>query len=266
MADLTLIEKRKLERTFLMGSGYVLNFSNRTFEEFILDVVGCHIYAPDYEGLGGSKANRLRAFWRIEPNQIVGTVINALLYVYVDEERETDADYSACRLIAARLQHDSPVIDIDAIVPNADGREFESLAKSVREAIEQNHPDTGLDRLHTFLMKYVRILCEKHGIDTSKDKPLHSLFGEYVEFLANCGQVESDMAKRILKSTISIFEAFNRVRNDKSLAHDNTTLGHSESILILNSVASSIRFVKSVERLLDDTKSRSVASEDDWPF
>jgi hypothetical protein len=40
MSDLTAIEKRKLERLLGLGSGYVLNFSNRTFEEFILDCTG----------------------------------------------------------------------------------------------------------------------------------------------------------------------------------------------------------------------------------
>jgi hypothetical protein len=44
-----------------MGSGYVLDFSNRTFEEFVLDSIGKSIYAAEYETGGGSKANRLRA-------------------------------------------------------------------------------------------------------------------------------------------------------------------------------------------------------------
>lgn len=34
MSDLSSIEKRKLERLLGMGSGYVLNFSDRTFSEF----------------------------------------------------------------------------------------------------------------------------------------------------------------------------------------------------------------------------------------
>jgi hypothetical protein len=61
MADLTNIEKRNLERLLGMGSGYVLDFSNRTFEEFVLDSIGKSIYAGEYETGGGSKANRLRA-------------------------------------------------------------------------------------------------------------------------------------------------------------------------------------------------------------
>jgi hypothetical protein len=34
MADLSSIERRKLERLLRMGGGYVLDFSDRTFREF----------------------------------------------------------------------------------------------------------------------------------------------------------------------------------------------------------------------------------------
>jgi hypothetical protein len=39
MSDLTSIEKAKLEKLLEMESGYVLDFSNRTFQEFILESV-----------------------------------------------------------------------------------------------------------------------------------------------------------------------------------------------------------------------------------
>ena len=55
------------------------------------------------------------------------------------------------------------------------------------------------------------------------------------------------MAGRILKSAISTMEAFNRVRNDQSLAHDNPVLTYSESLLIFNHVASVVRFIAAIE-------------------
>lgn len=79
MANLTNSEKRKLERAFDMASGYVLNFSNRTFEEFVLDSVGIEIYDEKYEHGSGSKANRMRALWDIEPNHIVGKLLGDIL-------------------------------------------------------------------------------------------------------------------------------------------------------------------------------------------
>ena len=49
MCDLTALEKRKLEMLLGMSSGYVLNFSNKTFAEFIRDCTGCEILTPRYD-------------------------------------------------------------------------------------------------------------------------------------------------------------------------------------------------------------------------
>lgn len=57
MSRLSHIEKQKLERELGMGSGYVLDFSNRTFEEFFREVVGVEIYADRFALGSGSKAN-----------------------------------------------------------------------------------------------------------------------------------------------------------------------------------------------------------------
>jgi hypothetical protein len=170
MANLTIIEKRKLERLFGMGSGYVMSFSDRTFQEFFADVVGIDIFAPKYNYASGSKANRLRRFWIEEPNHIVGKVLSGLLDVYKDEGQSLDPEYEEARQLASRLILDSPVIDIDAISPITDDKEFEMLADSVKASIERNQPQAGLDSLHTFVVKFVRVVAEKHDIDCSKEK------------------------------------------------------------------------------------------------
>jgi hypothetical protein len=79
MSNLTSIERMKLEKMFDMGSGYVLDFSNRTIKEFILKNVGIDISATRYDYESGSKANRLRAFWDKEDNLTVGKLILHLL-------------------------------------------------------------------------------------------------------------------------------------------------------------------------------------------
>ncbi len=266
MANLTIIEKRRIERLLGMESGYVLRFSDRTFQEFFADVVGIDIYAEKYSYASGSKANRLRAFWAEEPNHIVGKVLDALLDVYIDDGNSPNAEYQDARQIATRLLQDSPVVDIDAIAPITDDKEFEMLAQSVKESIDSNQPQAGLDRLHTFVVKFIRIIARKHGVACDKEKALHSIFGEYIKALKKLNLLESEMAERILKSTIGNFEAFNRVRNDQSLAHDNPTLAYAESILILNSIASTIRFIKTIERIIEESAKDSPAAEDDLPF
>jgi hypothetical protein len=87
----------------------------------------------------------------------------------------------------------------------------------------------------------------KRGIIVDRDKPLHSLFGEYVKRLKQEGLLESEMTERILKSSISTMEAFNRVRNEQSFAHDNPLLNYNESLLIFNHVSSAIRFIAALE-------------------
>lgn len=174
-----------------------------------------------------------------------------------------------CRKIAQRLLSDQPVAELDALAATTDERDFEVLAEHVREAIEKNQPEGALDRLHTFVMKFVRIACEPHGIETDRDKPLHSIFGEYVRALRDGGHLESAMTERILKSSISVLEAFNDVRNHKSLAHDNPILNYEESLLIFNHVAASIRFIKSLEaKIKAKVTAKKAASiwDDDVPF
>lgn len=92
-----------------------------------------------------------------------------------------------------------------------------------------------------------------------------SIFGEYVKRLRDCGHLESEMTVRILKSDVSVLEAFNDVRNNKSLAHDNPILNYEESLLIFNHVASSIRFIKSLEHRITCVAKQTV-SNGDFPF
>jgi len=249
MSDLTNLEKRKFEQLLGMGTGYVLNFSNRTFHEFVIDSTGRNPYDARYDH-GSSKANRLRGFWEQEGNGIVGKLMGDMLDYGTESNLFTDKDATlleACRRIVTRLLQDNPVAEADALAPISGDRDFDTVAKAVREAIEKNEPESGLDRLHTFVIKYVRTLCTQHGLSPTRDKPLHSLFGEYVKRLRDVGHVESEMAARILKSSISTLEAFNDVRNNRSLAHDNPMLQYDEALLIFNHVASSIRFLRSVE-------------------
>jgi hypothetical protein len=271
MSDLTASEKRKLERLFGMGGGYVLDFSNRTFAEFVEDSVRRDIYDARYEYGSGSKANRLRGFWGIEGNAVVGKLVGDLIEYGrdIDAFKNDGTLLDDCLKIAARLQQASPVVDLDALRATADERDFEAVAAHVREVIEKNEPEAGLDRLHTFVIKFVRTLCEARGIAVTREKPLHSLFGEYVKRLRETGQLESEMTARILKSAISVLEAFNDVRNNQSLAHDNPILNYDESLLIFNHVASSVRFIRTLEEKIKRQQLRAeaaVSSEDDIPF
>lgn len=132
----------------------ILDFSSRTFQDFVADAVRRDIEDGRYNFGSCSKANRLRQFWKVEPNAVVGTLVKAMVD-YAGTLRNVDeALVPVGRKIAARLLDSAPVQELDAIQPNAtDDRTFEALARSVRDSIENNEPETGLDRLHTFVVK-----------------------------------------------------------------------------------------------------------------
>ncbi|KVT64109.1 abortive infection family protein [Burkholderia ubonensis] len=255
MANLSSIEKRKLERLLGMSSGYVLNFSDRTFSMFFEEHTGLDIDSAKYRAnlSSGSKANRMRGFWTIEPDHIVAKVLLAMIehaneYQCFPPEVDTTLLADVQQIIGRLHQNSSsPVPEVDAFTASVNDLDFEAAAKHIRTAIDQNEPATALDRLHVFTIKFLRTHCEHRGIEVNRDKPLHSLMGEYVKAVRAAGLLESEMTDRILRSSISILEAFNDVRNNKSLAHDNPILNHSEALLIFSHVGASIRFIRALE-------------------
>ena len=259
-----------------MPTGYVMDFSNRTFEEFIYDTMRINIYDDKYFYASGSKANRLRGFFSEEPNYKVGELLTVLLDYWhtkaiakeygFDYEKDENI-YKECLKIASRLKEDTIVEEIDVIKEIEDDRDFSLLAKSIRESIDKNEPEVALDRLHTYVVKFIRQLCNNHKIEIKKDESLNAIFGKYVKFIVTNEKIESQMTERILKYSIHVIEAFNDIRNNRSFAHDNQILNYSESVLIFNNVTNSMKFIETIERTIEDEKKETEAVDwEDLPF
>lgn len=246
MAELTFAERQSIEKAFRMSSGYVLDFTNRMFDEFVFDAIKVDAAHPRYSSQGQSKANRLRGIMSAEPAQVVARLLLALAE-YGLADPSAKADHARITAIASRLRDTSQVSDIEAISARDRDETFASLAEAVRESIDKGKPEQGLDRLHTYMVKYLRARAQALGVPSSKDDPLHSLMGRYVKALTSKGSVTSEMTQRILKSSISILEAFNDVRNNRSLAHDNQVLARLEAQLIVEHVATLVRFLDVVD-------------------
>ena len=87
MSSLTEVEKRCFEELFGMRSGYVLDFSDRSFSEFFRSTLQF-----DIDGYGpASKAKRLRWFWESEADAPVSRILDELLKVWL----HTQADKAA---------------------------------------------------------------------------------------------------------------------------------------------------------------------------
>lgn len=110
-----MADRRSLEQFLGMGGGYVLDFSDRTLGEFVFDAVGLDIHAEKYSAEGTSKAKKLRAFWKREPDYAVGKLLLALIEHATSLKAEPDAEARAltekCRPIATRLVAGGPSLD-----------------------------------------------------------------------------------------------------------------------------------------------------------
>jgi hypothetical protein len=159
VSSLTHIEKQKLERELGMASGHVLNFSNRTFDEFFRVVIGVEIYDTRFDQASGSKANRMRAFWEIASDEQVASLLRGLSEswdIYA-EAPISDACRDLLRKVIGRLTGKSEIsesvrtenlerldsstsdalmqrlIKLSELVPQARGFEFERFLKDLFE-------------------------------------------------------------------------------------------------------------------------------------
>jgi len=114
MASLKFREKNSLEEFLEMGGGYVLNFSDRTFADFFRDF---DVEIDDAQYMGGhsgSKANRMRSFLKIAPDQTVGELLQEMIE-YAESYRPDHPGADSCRAIVARLRsNNTPLIEPQA--------------------------------------------------------------------------------------------------------------------------------------------------------
>jgi hypothetical protein len=122
-----------------------------------------------------------------------------------------------------------------------------AIGAAVGGYVSRGEPGLALDRLHTLLTKYVRERCQRHGIAAPRDEPLQSLFGEYVKHPRAVGRLGTEMVVRILRACVSALDAFNPVRNDRTLAHDNAVVWRAEATFLFNHVTSLVRFVDAID-------------------
>lgn len=234
-------ERRGFEELLEMSRGEVLGFSDGAFRDFVLDVVGKDIADAKYARNEGATADRLRAFWLLEPADLVADLLDALLD---RAEREVGAERSlvaGCRQTVGRLRRGDFTRE-----PSPEGREFDRVAGSVRASIEANAPEVGLDRLHSFLSGYIRGLAGREGLNPAPATPLNDLFEEVVGALRRRGAIESRMAERILDSAISTLEWFDEVRSHRAFGGDDPLLSYNEALFVFDHVSSVIRFLATV--------------------
>jgi hypothetical protein len=163
MSNLTFTEKRKFEQLLGMDTGYVLDFTNRSFAEFVRDSTGRNIYDTRYDHESGSKANRLRAFWQKEDNALVGKLMGDIL----DYRAGNGPLDEVCRLVVARLLKDASPITAS-----------QTQSQDKQEEAEHQRRSQALRELkETFLQLAVQ--SDRNAAGLTLEKVLNRLFEIY---------------------------------------------------------------------------------------
>jgi hypothetical protein len=82
-------------------------------------------------------------------------------------------DLPSAKEVVARLRSTPAQPDLAALKPNAEHADFEKLAQAVRDAIENEKPELGLDRLHSLAVPAsMRAMLAPHKTLTLRHRPL----------------------------------------------------------------------------------------------
>lgn len=154
-------------------------------------------------------------------------------------------------------------------LPDRQEETLRTLLDDINNALERNQPTLVLDRLHTYSTKLLRHLCEGHGIIVKtldgEYLPLHSLAGMLKNYYERNRLCQSDFSLRAIKASVSLFEAYNGIRNNQSYAHDNEILDSIEATFVIREIANIITFLDKFESYIKNAPI-SETSDDDLPF
>lgn len=235
-----------------MTDGYVLNFSDRTFNDFVRLHFSIDATAPIYTVDGTSKAKRLRALLR---SLVPGAQAKMLRKFWEHRQRSsngglnstldprTQADFLA---MIVKLEGADQPIDIEIVERFSGDPTLGELVEAIQREILANRPHTALDRLHTYTMKKFADLLDRENIEVGHNDALHSRAGRYINHLRQEEKI-SKYSEKIAKSVVNVMEQFNHIRNNNSLAHDNEILSLAEGSYVFETILSLLRFIKSLD-------------------
>jgi hypothetical protein len=257
LVDLKRTQIRAVEEAmaFPRGYGYVLDFSDRSMQEFFEDAFGVDVFSEQNKIGGSSKRNCLTAFLRGADQRMALRVLTALWerregllesLPHSEDAEAARAKSKAFQLVIADLQGGNEPIEAAGIETFVRDRTLEELVADIQRTLGANKPEVAIDHLHTYFMKKIAYLLEVRGEPCEKDEALHARFGRYRRHLES-EQKLHEFTSRALKSFISLLESFNDLRNNHSLAHDNQLLAPVEARFIVSSISAILVMLRALE-------------------
>ncbi len=259
MVNFSKTDIKNLDRIFAMREGYVLDFSNKTFAEFMDDELQVDIYADQYSAVGTSKAKRLREFWRIESAELCASSLLKLWSYretlggeFAAKDAVTEArNKSEIDALIAKIS-DGVIADLGSTFTTHTSQKQVSITELVA-AIERDFKvgdfPALMDRLHTYSDAKLGHLLDCQNIQYNRSTPLNGKLGLYCKHLESNGNLAQSVA--LLKRTVPLFEQLNEVRNNHSFAHPAQVLDHSSARYLFDMTTATLRHLKAIDRNFD---------------
>jgi hypothetical protein len=227
MSSLKALEKNKLENLFDMSGGYVLNFSDASMGVFFGDF-DIDIHDLKYQGIGTSKAKKLREFWRIEDDHTVGEVTLEMIKLY-----ETYGDTASnkelieqCKQVAGRLI--SGKIRIDSLKATIQKFNLQYINKQIQrlEKATETDPDLAIGTSKELIESCCKTILDEFKVSyNEKDIDVTRLTRLTMEQLGLLPKniapdsKGSDIIKKILGNLSTISQGMAELRNIYGTGH-----------------------------------------------
>ena len=250
MSTLNFHEKQKLEKLFRMSGGYVLDFNDRTFGEFFDDFTNVDIHSDKYQINGSSKARKLRAFWEVEPDHLVGIVVLELIRVaqktaapknqdLMEElglgniDQPAAAEYAhlieECKEIANRLLADEPYLDHLTEIASQSGHEYiRQQMDRMENALESDDLELAIGTAKEMIETCCKTILEKRGVPLEGNLEMSDLTKAVFKELKltnddiSPNMEGADSIRRIQSNIASLSNEIARLRNLYGTGHGKT--------------------------------------------
>ena len=241
MSSLKYWEIRSLEKALEMHSWFVLDFSDRTFWDFILDHTSLNIHDQKYSETWTSKAKKLRSFWSIESD----TVVWNLLF-WFSEYIDNTVNKWLIANIANRLK--SNLLKQEDIEHIQGKTYFFNLLKTeIIWYIKDEKYIESLDRIHTLFHAYLLEVCDQLNIEKNRRETIDALLWKVKKNLIDSQKI---LVPSFLDHTITkiiwILEKFHNVRNNESLAHPNILLSYNDAKFVVGLISACLWYIDSI--------------------
>lgn len=231
MASLKHSEMRIIDEIFEMGSGYVLNFSNRTMLEFFEDELGIEIYDEKYGLNGTSKAKHVRAFIEVEDGYIVGQLLRKLWdhrNSYGERSKsELARDQKRLFELIARVEAGKSPPVLTKLSGTADVLNFDTVSRDLKRALDnaQTDPESAVTSACSTVESVCRSIIIELGADLPSKKDIKGLFNAVKKPLGlspdrtDIDSQITDDVRKILGGLATVVEGIGALRTQGGDAH-----------------------------------------------